>query len=107
MTIQIGYSSANDGQWGADTTPEQARTLAENCTNLATAYAAKLWPRAAINGSRRDHPVLSAVTAYDRDGMDAEEVKAQIEEYISHHWVEEPLWQDSFDEHAYLAANPS
>ena len=105
MTIQINYSSCNDGQWG-DATDEQAITLAENCTSLAIAYSAKLWPEANIDGYRRDQPVFRAVAVYNRDGMDCEDVKAQIDDYIAHHWINEALWFDGFNAHEYLEANP-
>lgn len=95
--VEIQFSTRNDGQWGKDTTDDQARLLAGNCRQLALAYADTFLPES--------FPFEVTVTPGSARNDDHEVVDT-IMEYIGRHWCEEDLWSKDFDAEAYVKANP-
>lgn len=108
MTIQIRYSEANDGQWGADTTDEAAARVAQNVTDLARSYVARNWPEHEVDAFVCPEALLSPVDALcnESEESEADEIILLVKEYIGRHWCEEALWEPGFDADAYLAKHP-
>lgn len=109
LLIDIHISTVNDGQWGPETTPEQAQILARNCAALLTVYTERYWPGASADIATKHEPgtgisVRPQGDATDTD--DVEEVAEDLHGYLVEHWDADPLWEEGFDAAAYVARHP-
>lgn len=106
----------NSEHYGPETTPEQALVVARNCLALAAAYARRCWPDAEIETALVPETTSWGHRSYSTcpDGSGARPVDLghvpdpviqEIDEYLSRHWYEEPLWEREFDADGYLEAH--
>jgi hypothetical protein len=102
--IGITIPTANDGQWGGDTTDEQAALVAGNVAALLEEHCRRTWPEAELevgtaNDTRQRIVVFNGND--DDTGPAVHNCHLSIENMLAQ-YVEEPLWEQGFDAAAYL-----